>query len=240
MPLFSLEHSRIAYWFDLGIFGAASAGLAALLLFLGPHEKLLELGTCAGLGLAIWTLIEYGLHRFVLHGLRPFSNWHRQHHERPAARIYSPTLVSVTLIAALVYLPSWLIFGPWPACALTFGIVAGDLGYAITHHAVHHWRAEGRWARGRKRWHGRHHARRHDALGRPGYYGVTTSLWDHVWRTAPASAECTGGAARGGSRSGVQATGKSGSRGPSRDGDRKRQRFARAEPTHRASASDVE
>ena len=195
MPFFSLEHSKAAYRFDLGIFGAASAG--ALLVIMGPRAKLTEIIACAALGLASWTLIEYGLHRFVLHGVRPFSSWHAAHHRRPAARIYSPTLVSVTLIAALVYLPAWLISGPWPACAVTFGIVAGDFCYAITHHAIHHWVAEGGWIRGRKRWHGLHHARRHDLLGRPGYYGVTTSFWDYVWRTAPASCECTAGSASG-------------------------------------------
>lgn len=197
MLFFSLEHSKAAYRFDLGFFGGASAGLAALLVLIGPPEKLPEIIACAALGLASWTLIEYGLHRFVLHGLRPFSSWHTEHHMRPAARIYSPTLVSVTLIAALVYLPAWLICGPWPACAGTFGIVAGDFGYAITHHAIHHWGAEGGWIRGRKRWHGLHHARRLDLLGRPGYYGVTTSFWDHLFRTAPASRERTAGSSSG-------------------------------------------
>ncbi len=185
MPLFSLEHSKLAYRLDLGIFGGASAGLAGFLALMGPRGKLLQIIAWAALGLASWTLIEYGLHRFVLHGLKPFTRWHAQHHRRPAARIYSPTLVSITFIVALVYAPAWLIFGPWPACALTFGIVAGDFGYAITHHAIHHWGAEGSWIRGRKRWHGLHHSRRDDLHGRPGCYGVTTSFWDHVFRTAP-------------------------------------------------------
>jgi sterol desaturase/sphingolipid hydroxylase (fatty acid hydroxylase superfamily) len=185
MPLFSLEHSKVAYRFDLGIFGGASTSLAALLVLMGPRAKAIQIIAYAALGLVSWTLIEYALHRFVLHGLKPFSRWHAEHHRRPAARIYSPTLVSVILIAALVYLPARIICGPWPACAVTFGIVAGDFCYAITHHAIHHWDTEGGWMRGRKLWHGLHHARRHDLVGRAGYYGVTTSFWDHVWRTSP-------------------------------------------------------
>src|SRR6185437_16127937 len=76
MPLFSLEHSKVAYWFDLGIFGGASTSLAALLVLFGPRAKAIQIIAYAAVGLASWTLIEYGLHRFVLHGLKPFSGWH--------------------------------------------------------------------------------------------------------------------------------------------------------------------
>jgi sterol desaturase/sphingolipid hydroxylase (fatty acid hydroxylase superfamily) len=184
MSLLTLEHSKVAYRLDLAVFGAASAGLGALLFLAGPPARLIQSIACAALGLASWSFIEYGLHRFVLHGMRPFSIWHAKHHQRPAARIYSPTVVSVTLIAALIYLPACIAWGRWPACALTFGVVAGDFGYAITHHAVHHWGAERGWLRRRKRWHGLHHARLSALAGRPGYYGVTSSFWDYVFRTA--------------------------------------------------------
>lgn len=106
MLFFSLEHSKVAYRFDLGIFGGASVGLAALLVLMDPHADLIQIIVCAALGLASWTLLEYGLHRFVLHGVRLFSSWHAEHHRRPAARIYSPTFVSVFLIAAMIYLPA--------------------------------------------------------------------------------------------------------------------------------------
>ena len=184
MSLLTLEHSKVAYRLDLAVFGAASVGLGALLFLAGPPARLIQSIACAALGLASWSFIEYGLHRFVLHGMRPFSTWHAKHHQRPAARIYSPTVVSVTLIAALIYLPAWIAWGRWPACALTFGVVAGDFGYAITHHAVHHWGAERGWLRRRKRWHGLHHARLSALAERPGYYGVTSSFWDYVFRTA--------------------------------------------------------
>lgn len=182
--LFNLEHSKVAYRLDLALFGGASVGLGALLVLMGPRARLVQSIGCAGLGLASWTFIEYGLHRFLLHGVKPFSTWHAAHHRRPAARIYSPTLSGVILIAALIYLPAWIIGGPWAACALTFGVVTGDFGYAITHHAVHHWDADGGWLWRRRRWHGLHHAWSPAGVGRPGYYGVTSPFWDHVFRTA--------------------------------------------------------
>ena len=50
-------------------------------------------------GAATWTFLEYVLHRFVLHGVAPFSDWHRQHHLRPLALICSPTVLSAALFA---------------------------------------------------------------------------------------------------------------------------------------------
>ena len=182
--LFNLEHSKVAYRLDLALFGGASVGLGALLVLMGPRARLVQSIGCAGLGLASWTFIEYGLHRFLLHGVKPFSTWHAAHHRRPAARIYSPTLFGVILIAVLIYLPAWIIGGPWTACALTLGVVTGDFCYAITHHAVHHWEADGGWLWRRRRWHGLHHASSPAGVGRPGYYGVTSPFWDHVFRTA--------------------------------------------------------
>jgi hypothetical protein len=63
--------------------------------------RCLELVALALLGLVAWTLLEYALHRFVLHGLQPFRTWHAEHHRRPRALIGTPTILSATLIAAL-------------------------------------------------------------------------------------------------------------------------------------------
>jgi sterol desaturase/sphingolipid hydroxylase (fatty acid hydroxylase superfamily) len=187
MPLFTLEHSKAAYRVDFAVLGGASIGLGALLLLMSPRARLFEILACAPLGLASWTFMEYGVHRFVLHGVKPFSTWHAEHHRRPAARIYAPTFVSVASIAAFGYLPAWLIMGPWPACALAFGVAVGDLAYSVTHHAVHHWGEAGGWLGRRRHWHGRHHARSLELTRRPGYYGVTSPFWDYVFRSAPGS-----------------------------------------------------
>ena len=174
MALFSIEHGRAAYWADFGIFGAAVAALAIALSVFAPREHWPSLAALVVLGAVAWTLIEYALHRFVLHGLEPFLSWHAKHHERPMALMSTPTLLSTSLVALLVFLPAVLAAGFWRASALTLGVTAGYLAYALTHHATHHWRSSGPWMTRRKRWHARHH---HMAA----CYGVSSSFWDRVF-----------------------------------------------------------
>jgi sterol desaturase/sphingolipid hydroxylase (fatty acid hydroxylase superfamily) len=176
MGVFTFEHGRLAYLADFALYGSAVAVLAAFLLIAGPGEQRLEIVTLALVGLGSWTAIEYVLHRFVLHGLQPFRRWHGEHHSQPTALICTPTILSATLIVVLVFLPSLLLGDLWSACALTFGLLSGYLGYAITHHAIHHWHADNVWLKNRKRWHALHH---HNE--QPGCYGVTSAFWDHVF-----------------------------------------------------------
>jgi cyclopropane-fatty-acyl-phospholipid synthase len=181
MAWLSLEHSKAAYWADFGVYGTVLGGLLAWLLVQGPADRLWQTAALVLAGLAAWTAIEYGLHRFLLHGVQPFARWHAEHHARPRALIGTPTALSLALIATLVFLPALLASDPWHAVALTAGVLAGYLVYALTHHATHHWRADSAWARQRKQRHAlHHHGGAHTVC-----YGVTSSLWDHVFRSAP-------------------------------------------------------
>ena len=181
MGLFTLEHSKLAYRADFALYGVAVISLTALLVLDGPAAQRFESVLWAVAGLAGWSLVEYVLHRFVLHGLQPFQGWHTAHHERPTALICAPTVLSAALISALVFLPALLLGGLWRACAVTLGVVTGYLAYAIIHHATHHWRADGPWLRERKRWHALHH---HHHQRWPSCYGVTSGIWDRVFGTA--------------------------------------------------------
>jgi sterol desaturase/sphingolipid hydroxylase (fatty acid hydroxylase superfamily) len=181
MALLSIEHSRAAYRADFALYAGAVAVLAACLLSrTGGPAQWLQLAACTLGGLAGWTAIEYGLHRFVLHGLQPFARWHVLHHQRPTALICAPTLLSGGLIGGLIFLPAWLVSDLWHAVALTLGVLIGYLAYALTHHATHHWRPKGAWLKRRKQWHARHH--RHGAPAT--CYGVTSAFWDRVCRSA--------------------------------------------------------
>jgi cyclopropane-fatty-acyl-phospholipid synthase len=177
MGLFSLEHSKAAYRADFALYGIGVVASAAMLLVAGPQTQWLQMAALGLLGLASWTLAEYVLHRFVLHGLQPFRTWHAEHHLRPRAFIFTPTILSAALIAGLVFAPAFALGGIWNACALTLGVSVGYVAYTITHHATHHWRAERTWLKQRKRWHALHHA----PTGRPGCYGVTSGFWDRVF-----------------------------------------------------------
>lgn len=184
MSLTSIEHSKAAYAADVALYTVAVVAGGVMLLALGPPALWRPLLACTAAGLVGWTAIEYGLHRFVLHGLAPFSHWHLQHHQRPSALICAPTLLSASLIGGLIYLPALLASDVWCALAFTFGVLIGYLAYTVTHHATHHWRADGVWLRKRKRWHALHHR-----SGRPVVcYGVTTDFWDRVFCSCPHAA----------------------------------------------------
>ena len=179
--LFSLEHSRVAYIADFALLYASVASLATFLMLAGARERRGEFAAYALLGFGGWTLIEYMLHRFVLHRLEPFQGWHALHHRRQTDLIYAPTVVTVGAVTGFVFLPAWMLSDLCRACALTLGVLMGYGAYSVTHHAVHHWRSGSAWLRRRKRWHSLHH--RPGQAG--GHYGVTTAFWDHVFRSAP-------------------------------------------------------
>lgn len=175
--LFTLEHGVWAYRADFALYTCATLSLLAWLLIGSPHAQWLQTCSLTVAGLLVWTAVEYGMHRFILHGVEPFRSWHAAHHARPTARIYTPTVLSASLIALLVFLPALLWGTFWQACALTLGMLAGYLTYAVTHHATHHWRARSVWLRRRKLWHARHHQ------ATVGCYGVTSPFWDYVFAT---------------------------------------------------------
>jgi sterol desaturase/sphingolipid hydroxylase (fatty acid hydroxylase superfamily) len=180
MNLMSFEHGRHAYVADFVFYGSVVAVLSAALLLGVPRGQALQTGTVVVLGVVAWTLLEYALHRWVLHKLPPFSRWHAQHHARPRALICAPTLLSAALIAGLIFLPALLLAGLWPAVALTLGVLVGYLAYAVAHHTIHHGQGGGAWLRQRRRRHAQHHH-----LAAPRCFGVSTGLWDHAFGSMP-------------------------------------------------------
>src|SRR5512147_873379 len=132
MRFLSFEHGRAAYRADFLLYGLAVATLSVLLLAAGPRGQVLTLWLSLVAGVLGWSLVEYALHRFVLHGLAPFRRWHEQHHERPTALICTPTVLSGSLIVLFVFLPAALLADRWRASALTLGLLIGYLAYAVT------------------------------------------------------------------------------------------------------------
>jgi sterol desaturase/sphingolipid hydroxylase (fatty acid hydroxylase superfamily) len=144
-------------------------------------------------GAAIWTFVEYTMHRFVFH-YEPRSSWgkrlhfmvHGVHHDYPqdASRLVMPPLVSLPL-AALFYALFHLIFGRVAPAAFA-GLLVGYLFYDMLHYATHHLPMKGSVGLFLKRYHLRHHYQ-DDHAG----YGVTSPLWDHVFGTRSAPNERT-------------------------------------------------
>jgi dihydroceramide fatty acyl 2-hydroxylase len=142
------------------------------------------------LGVLIWTLTEYWLHRLVFHwepdnrfGRRMHFIIHGVHHDHPndPLRLVMPPAVSIPL-AALFFLLYALIFGTPAAFPLFAGFIAGYLVYDYTHYYVHHKVPKSPTGKLLREQHMRHHFQDH-RFG----YGVSTPLWDHVFRTVPKS-----------------------------------------------------
>lgn len=182
MGLLNFEHGDVSHRADIALYGVAVAGLASSTMATTPDGRVFAACGWALSGLAAWTLVEYLLHRFVLHRVPPFKRLHAAHHQRPTALIGTPTLMTATLFGLLVFAPSHAAFGLWRACALTLGMVSGYLAYIIIHHGVHHWRGSSPWLQRRRRWHGLHHR----SPAQPACFGVTSGFWDYVFGTVDA------------------------------------------------------
>ena len=175
MKVFVIKHSRAAYYADFGIYLMVILLLPVPLMHYAPSQLRWFILVAWLVGLAAWSLIEYAMHRFVFHGIEPFQRLHAQHHLQPMALIATPTLVSLGLISALVWLPAWFLLGFWLGSGVALGVSTGYFVYGVVHHGVHHWRAHGSWMAQFKLRHAIHH---HNPSVN---YGVTMLWWDRAF-----------------------------------------------------------
>jgi sterol desaturase/sphingolipid hydroxylase (fatty acid hydroxylase superfamily) len=146
------------------------------------------------LGVLVWTLTEYVVHRFVFHYQpssprmeRAFFLFHGVHHAQPQCktRLVMPPIVSIPLALffyGLFYLVLVVLLDAGAWLAPTFsGFIVGYLLYDLTHYATHHFPM--RWGplKYLKRYHMQHHYKTPDKR-----YGVSSPLWDVVFGTKPA------------------------------------------------------
>jgi 4-hydroxysphinganine ceramide fatty acyl 2-hydroxylase len=138
------------------------------------------------IGVLIWTLLEYVIHRQVFHyeprttvGKKLHFIMHGVHHDYPndAKRLVMPPVISIPL-AIFFYALFVLIFGAMIAPAVWAGLVAGYVCYDSIHYAIHHFPMKSRLLNRLKQHHLRHHFH-DDQAG----YGVSSPFWDYVFRT---------------------------------------------------------
>jgi sterol desaturase/sphingolipid hydroxylase (fatty acid hydroxylase superfamily) len=133
-------------------------------------------------GLLGWTLLEYIIHYPLGHlpkGKTLISAEHIRHHREiqyfsPLALKIRGTVPVLGIVGGVV----WLLAGPWAALGATLAISIGWVTYEGLHKSIHvrgPRTAYGRWA---TRHHLYHHFMRPDRN-----HGVTTPLWDWVFRT---------------------------------------------------------
>jgi sterol desaturase/sphingolipid hydroxylase (fatty acid hydroxylase superfamily) len=145
------------------------------------------------IGLFLWTLAEYVLHRFVFHypvksprAERIVFLFHGVHHAQPQCktRLVMPPVVSIPLAAlffGVFYLVLSLIFKiPHWVAPMFSAFIFGYLIYDLTHYATHHFPMRSGYAKYIKRYHMQHHYKTPNKR-----FGVSSPLWDFVFLTMP-------------------------------------------------------
>lgn len=137
------------------------------------------------LGILFWTFFEYCMHRFAFHFVaeseraRKFVyivHGNHHHYPRDKERLFMPpvpSLILATVIFSLLYLAmneSAFMFFP--------GFIIGYLAYGTMHYAIHAWNPPFKWMKPLWRNHHLHHYK-DEGKG----FGVSTTLWDHVFGT---------------------------------------------------------
>ncbi|MBI5645508.1 MAG: sterol desaturase family protein [Ignavibacteriae bacterium] len=182
MEFFSHVHWSVPLWIFVPVIAACT--YAALAVYELPLSKAVLVILA---GLALWTFIEYSLHRFIFH-YHPKSGWgqkihwmfHGVHHDYPSdpLRLVMVPAVSLPLATAFYFL--WtVLFGTVHAAPLMAGMLTGYLAYDMTHYAVHHFPIKGRVFGYLREYHMRHHFADPDRG-----YGVSSPLWDIILRTS--------------------------------------------------------
>jgi 4-hydroxysphinganine ceramide fatty acyl 2-hydroxylase len=142
-------------------------------------------------GLALWTLTEYLVHRFVLHVAFPgrkgrlsrvlhrlFDASHVDHHAKPWDGYHINGHLD-TLFVAVWLAPLSLLAPRYSASMVVAGLFVGYTAEEWMHHALHfhnpHWRPF-QYVR-------RRHLYHHSRHGVGTAYGVTSGFWDGVFGT---------------------------------------------------------
>ena len=168
--------------------------VALIVLGARDGQAALEVVLLVLAGLLLWTLAEYWLHRKVFHwdpdhpiGHRLHFIIHGVHHDHPndKLRLVMPPGASIPL-AALFFGLFYLVFGLPTAYPLFAGFLVGYLAYDYTHYYLHHFVPRSDLGKRLREQHMRHHFQDH----RYGF-GVSTPLWDAVFRTLPRTRRVT-------------------------------------------------
>ncbi len=146
-------------------------------------------------GWFVWTLLEYWLHRTLFHWT-PNASWgekfhfilHGVHHEwfKDKLRLVMPPAASLaigvvvwTTVAALGLALSPVVSSGWTWGGFS-GIMAGYLCYDMVHYYVHHGKPKSYMMKALRSHHSKHH---HNPQYAERKFGVSTTLWDHVFGT---------------------------------------------------------
>ena len=161
--------------------------LIALSIFGFQKVGILNGISCFIIGILLWTLTEYVIHRWAFHyhpktekGKKVHFLVHGIHHDYPrdATRLVMPLLVSIPL-AVFFYFLFQSVFGVYYLNIFS-GFIFGYVSYDSIHYATHHFEMKGKVGKFLKTYHLRHHYGDDNTA-----YGVSNPLWDYIFGTVP-------------------------------------------------------
>jgi len=148
--------------------------------------------SCFLLGIALWTLIEYLSHRYILHGRFPPANdpirkfFHRrldplhwEHHERPFDGLHINGVLSDLMPLFAVCAPISFLAPVYTLPILMAGTIQGYVIEEWVHHCVHYYHFHNPVFRYIQRYHLYHHSPKGEREG----YGISSPIWDFVFDT---------------------------------------------------------
>lgn len=139
------------------------------------------------IGVVIWTLLEYIIHRFAFHthpsselGKKIHFLVHGIHHDYPndSTRLVMPPVISIPL-ALLFFYTFKIIFTGYNLLFFS-GLVFGYVAYDTIHYATHHFKMKKSVFKFLREYHMRHHFQDENTA-----FGVSNPLWDYVFKTVP-------------------------------------------------------
>ncbi len=138
-------------------------------------------------GFLFFTLLEYCVHRFMYHPhgvTKKEGTWqylfHGVHHDFPKdkERLAMPTVVAFGIAAGFFFLFLFILgeysFAFFPGFAFAYAF------YLSIHYAIHAYSPPRNFFKYLWKHHSLHHYKHHDKA-----FGVTSALWDFVFRTMP-------------------------------------------------------
>ena len=168
---------KFLYFGDFAVIPIAVLLLGVAAYFAGGLAGVPEWGISLAFGAALWTLVEYLVHRYAYHHAPILSPLHDAHHKEPRAFLGVPSFFSSGLIFVVCY-PPLRGYAPVFAAGFTSGMMLGYAAYMFVHHATHHFTIEpGDWLYEARLRHLTHHYR--EGVN----YGVSTDFWDRVFGT---------------------------------------------------------
>ncbi|MEC7278328.1 MAG: sterol desaturase family protein [Bdellovibrionota bacterium] len=145
-----------------------------------------DMALYAFLGLFVWTITEYVVHRFLFHfpaksrfGKYLIFLFHGIHHDQPddPTRLVMPPVPAVILMAMFFGLFSLVIPENFIEAFMAWFVI-GYLIYDYIHYATHHFPMKSKVGRYLRKYHLRHHHAKEESK-----YGVSNPMWDYILGT---------------------------------------------------------